>query len=121
MPLNALMDSLDSVEHALDSALAVRDMQTHEHSSRVVLLASALGRSCGLSETELRFLQTCARFHDIGKIGIPDRILQKPGKLTPNEYDSIKQHTVIGGSIIRSITLPNIEALAHAYAARVNA
>jgi putative two-component system response regulator len=77
------------------------------------VLSSALGRSCGLPETELRFLQTCARFHDIGKIGIPDRILQKPGKLTPEEYAIIKQHTEIGGNIIRNILVPNIESLAH--------
>ncbi len=100
------------VGEALDAALLARDSATHDHSNRVIQLANELGCACGLSAHELELLEACSRFHDIGKIGIPDTILHKPGKLSRDEYDTIKRHTTMGSAIIRRINAPDIETLA---------
>ena len=103
------VDFLERVSEALDYALSSRDEYTHDHSSRVVELAMALGRKCGMRPGELSMLHASARFHDIGKIGIPDKILQKPGPLTPEEFDIIKSHTWVGASIMGRVNVPNID------------
>lgn len=112
MPMTDLIDSLDRVMEALDAALAIRDLSTHSHSNRVVSLAHQLGEACGLEPMELAVLNSCAHFHDIGKIGIPDGILRKPGKLTQGEYQVIMRHASIGGELIRRINIPGIGAFA---------
>ncbi|MBW8186155.1 HD-GYP domain-containing protein [Shewanella nanhaiensis] len=103
---------LEKITYALDTALHVRDEYTHSHSNRVIGIAMELGEKFNLSSVELSILKVCARFHDIGKIGIPDNILLKPGKLTDNEFEVIKTHTQIGAAIISKINLPNIDVFA---------
>jgi HD-GYP domain-containing protein (c-di-GMP phosphodiesterase class II) len=87
----------------LIAALNERDGLTREHSDRVVTLAQELGRRCGLSERELRLLGLAAAMHDIGKIGIPDHILLKPGGFDAGEWAVMKSHAVRGERILNSI------------------
>jgi HD-GYP domain-containing protein (c-di-GMP phosphodiesterase class II) len=90
---------------ALSVALGVRDSMTHLHSERVRGLAEVLGRACGLSRQELGVLRISASFHDIGKIGIPDRVLLKPDRFDEAEWDCMKEHSEIGERIIAAIEL----------------
>lgn len=112
MPIWDVVVSMDRVIEALGAALEVRDLSTHDHSNRVVTLASRLGSACGLEPRQVHLLEYCARFHDIGKIGIPDSVLHKTGKLGHDEYDVIKQHSGIGAALIRRINIPGIDAFA---------
>jgi len=103
------VDFLERVSDALDYALRHRDEYTHSHSNRVVELSVALGRKCGLSPGAVNMLHACARFHDIGKIGIPDSILLKPDVLTAEEFEIIKTHSRIGATIISRVNVPLID------------
>jgi diguanylate cyclase (GGDEF)-like protein/putative nucleotidyltransferase with HDIG domain len=89
------------------SALAVtlleRDRYTGDHSEAVVELAGSVARGLGLDEEEIGRVQAAAQLHDIGKVAIPDEILNKPGKLTDEEFELMKDHTVIGERILRAI------------------
>jgi putative nucleotidyltransferase with HDIG domain len=111
---NALMASVADAEaqteaayagaiRALAAALDARDPYTAGHSDRVSVLSVGIGRVLGLSTEDLDVLRLGALLHDIGKIGVSDEILRKPGPLTPSEYDQIKQHTVFGAKILRSV------------------
>lgn len=91
---------------ALATAVDQRDTYTGMHSRRVEEYAVALGRARGLTPAEMDTLQFGAILHDIGKIGIPESILQKPGRLTAEEFEHIKSHPVRGETILKSITLP---------------
>jgi putative nucleotidyltransferase with HDIG domain len=88
---------------ALALALDARDPYTAGHSERVSALSLAIGRCLWLDETQLEVLRLGALLHDIGKIGISDHVLMKPGALTPEEYETIKQHPVVGARILRSV------------------
>jgi putative nucleotidyltransferase with HDIG domain len=88
---------------ALAAALDARDPYTAGHSDRVSVLSVAIGRVLGLPNEQLEVLRLGALLHDVGKIGVPDAILQKPAPLTPSEYDVIKQHPVLGARILRSV------------------
>ena len=94
-----VFDALLSGTKALSVALGFRDQATQQHADRVVGLSQALGHACQLTLAELSLLRVAATFHDVGKIGIPDRILQKPGTLTAEEFEIIKQHPIIGAQI----------------------
>ena len=107
------IDFLDKITDALDAALHKRDEYTHSHSSRVINVSIELGRKFNLSPAEIQILGTCARFHDVGKIGIPDNILLKEGKLTDGEFEIIKTHSQIGMSIISRIDMPDIDIFAN--------
>lgn len=85
---------------AVSTALGYRDLLTRLHCDRVQALAETIGIGCGLSNKELNTLRIAAYFHDIGKIGIPDRILLKPARLDEAEWDVMKQHSEIGARII---------------------
>lgn len=74
-------------------ALDVRDPVTRRHCSRVAGIALGLGQACSLSEFDLRILQAAATFHDVGKIGIPDTILQKVTPLSADEWTVMKTHS----------------------------
>ena len=111
---NALMASVAQAEaqteaaytgaiRALATALDARDPYTAGHSDRVSVLSVAIGRALGLPADELEVLRLGALLHDIGKIGVPDDVLRKPGALTAEEYDTIKQHPVLGARILRSV------------------
>ncbi len=88
---------------ALAKAIEVKDPYTHGHSERVTRFAVALGERLGLGETELRNLKYGATLHDIGKIGIAGRVLNKDTALDPEEYEHVKTHTLLGDSIIANV------------------
>jgi diguanylate cyclase (GGDEF)-like protein len=89
------------------SALAVtlleRDRYTGDHSEAVVELAGAVSRGLGLDDDEVGRVQAAALLHDVGKVGVPDEILNKPGKLNDEEWLLMKEHTIIGERILRAI------------------
>lgn len=85
----------DQLLNAWANTLEIRDLETAGHSKRVVSLTIALAREMNVKETELLHYRRGALLHDIGKMGIPDKILLKPGKLDPEEFDIIKKHTQI--------------------------
>ncbi|MFQ5720178.1 MAG: HD-GYP domain-containing protein, partial [Acidobacteriota bacterium] len=76
---------------------------THGHSSRVRMYAGALARALDLPRAEIWKIEIGALLHDVGKIGIQDKILNKPGPLTPEEYDQMKTHPVRGANIMSPI------------------
>lgn len=84
-------------------ALDAHDPYTAGHSERVSAVSLAIGRDMGLDATQLEVLRLGALLHDIGKIGISDHVLMKPGPLTPAEYEIIKQHPGVGARILRSV------------------
>jgi putative nucleotidyltransferase with HDIG domain len=111
---NALMASVADAEaqteaaytgaiRALATALDARDPYTAGHSERVSVLSVAIGRALGLSAEDIEVLRLGALLHDIGKIGVPDEVLRKPGALTDAEYEAIKQHPVLGARILRPV------------------
>ena len=81
-------------------ALTEREPGLREHLDGVAQLATALGTHLGLSDEELKELHLAAQLHDVGKLAIPEAILQKPGPLTDQEWDFVKQHTLIGQRIL---------------------
>ena len=95
-----------STIRALTSAIDARDPYTMGHSVRVGQLAMMLGRELGLEDTRLARLEVGGYLHDIGKIGIRDAVLLKPGKLTPEERTIIEDHPTIGISILSAVELP---------------
>jgi putative nucleotidyltransferase with HDIG domain len=97
---------------ALTRAMAARDGPTHLHAQRVQRYAAALAREAGISDYRtLEAIDIAALLHDLGKLGIPDRVLHKPGPLTPDEYDQVKQHVIIGADILSAAVFPGSLAL----------
>jgi HD-GYP domain-containing protein (c-di-GMP phosphodiesterase class II) len=94
---------LQSIARTLAVALGQRDHHTRAHSDRVVQLSVGLGCHIGLNDEELELLSLGAQFHDIGKIGIPDRVLHKPASFEEDEWACMKQHAEIGERIILAI------------------
>ena len=92
----ARLDILDRLALAAE----FRDDNTGEHTRRVGRAAGALARALGLDEAEALLIERAAPLHDVGKIGIRDAILLKPGPLTPEEFTEMKRHTVIGAEIL---------------------
>jgi diguanylate cyclase (GGDEF)-like protein len=88
---------------ALTSALQERDRYTGEHSESVVEMAARVAQSMGLDADEVSRVRTAALLHDIGKVGIPDEILHKPGPLDEREWELMRQHPLIGERILRAI------------------
>jgi diguanylate cyclase (GGDEF)-like protein len=88
---------------ALAAALDAKDRYTEAHSQETAGLAVSVGRRLGIEGEPLRFLEYGALLHDIGKIGIPGYVLHKPGPLTPDEYEIMKEHPVIGERILASV------------------
>jgi len=94
---------LIGVMRTLINAIDAKDAYTWGHSDRVALMAKRLGEQLQLSYLECERLYTTGLLHDIGKIGIPDRILQKAGPLTADEFDEIKKHPEIGFAILQHL------------------
>jgi putative two-component system response regulator len=95
----------------LGRAAEFRDQETGLHTHRISELSTRLAQLAGLDEEQCEILRFSSPLHDVGKIGIPDRILLKPGKLDENEYEIMKQHTTIGGKILSdAIRYPVINA-----------
>ena len=93
----------------LSTTIEAKDEYTRGHSFRVAEYAALIAAELGWSPEEIQQLKHAAYLHDIGKIGIPDQILNKPSKLTEDEYNLIKQHPVIGAEILKDITfIPHI-------------
>ena len=88
---------------ALAAAVDARDPYTRSHSARVSALARAVGEEMQLTQDELRRVQVGALLHDIGKIGIPDAILNKPGPLTQDEWVLMRTHPAVGASILAAV------------------
>jgi diguanylate cyclase (GGDEF)-like protein len=88
---------------ALASALEERDRYTGEHSESVVDLTARVGEALALGGDEISRVRTAALLHDIGKVGVPDEILHKPGPLNDQEWEIMRQHPVIGERILRAI------------------
>ena len=100
--MKAMMESLDSAESVLFSlakSVEDRDADLGEHCQRLALMASAMGLALGLDPGSIRALQHGGYLHDIGKIGIPDRVLFKAGPLTPDEWEIMRSHSVRGERI----------------------
>jgi HAMP domain-containing protein len=98
----------------LAAAIDEKDPYTRGHSGRVAKYSTLIGQELGLSAEELDKLRISALLHDVGKIGVEDRVLKKPGALTPEEFGLMKQHTVKGANIMRPVSqlkemLPGIE------------
>jgi putative nucleotidyltransferase with HDIG domain len=89
---------------ALALAVEARDKYSRGHLDRVAEYAIKIARQLNLSEEDINILRDGARLHDVGKIGIPDEILKKPGGLTPEERDMMRKHTEIGENIIKPIS-----------------
>ncbi len=77
-----------------------RDDETGEHTKRIGLFSGAVARRMGLANEDVILIEAAAPLHDIGKIGVPDSILLKPGRLTAFEFDFMKRHTIIGAEIL---------------------
>jgi diguanylate cyclase (GGDEF)-like protein len=88
---------------ALTAALEAKDSYTAEHSRSLVQRAEAVGRRLGMPEEGLRLLRYGAVFHDIGKLAVPEAILNKPGPLTAEELEIVQRHTVIGEQILAPV------------------
>ena len=100
---DTLATTYDQTLASLTSALDARDRETEGHSSRVTRLAVRLGESLGYSQDQLKILERGSLLHDIGKIGISDTILHKPGPLTEDEWKIMKRHPDIGAKIVDGI------------------
>ncbi|MDD3437139.1 MAG: HD domain-containing protein [Candidatus Gastranaerophilales bacterium] len=104
--LEKLTESLEdsnSVIITIANAVEAKDMETNGHVNRVAYLSQKIGEKLELSHGEIDILMKGAILHDIGKIGIPDIILNKPGPLTAEEFEIMKTHTIIGENIIKSL------------------
>ena len=102
----ALVASFD-VFQGLIIAVDTKDRYTKRHSEDVARYAAFLGERIGLPADEIRTIRMAGLLHDVGKIGIPDHILRKPGKLTEQEYAIVQQHVALGDLIVRDV--PDLE------------
>jgi response regulator RpfG family c-di-GMP phosphodiesterase len=98
-----IYENLLSTLSAFVSTVEARDAYTRAHSQRVTQMAVIMAEKWGCAKEEIDVIDFAGRLHDIGKIGIRDDILLKPGPLTPSEYEVIKQHPVIGESIVSQL------------------
>ena len=96
------MNTIESLAIAIDA----KDQTTHGHVRRTQLYATQMGKLFNVSESELRALHAGALLHDIGKLAVPEYILNKPGKLTEAEFAKMKIHPVVGGDILRRVNFP---------------
>jgi len=95
---------------SINNAVQAKDLYTGQHSQRVAHFACLTAEKLGWPQEKIRELNTIALLHDIGKIGVDENILNKPSKLSDDEYSQMKQHTVIGGNILKGLTLiPNVD------------
>jgi putative nucleotidyltransferase with HDIG domain len=92
--------------HALALAIEAKDQTTHDHLERVEVYAVEVGKELNLSEPELEALRASALLHDIGKLAVPEYIISKPGKLTPEEFEKMKIHPVVGAEILEQVRFP---------------
>lgn len=101
--LNNRRISIENILFPLANAVEAKDQYTQGHTSRVAMLAMTLGEELGLRESEIRALRIGGMLHDIGKIGIPEYILNKPGPLDSQEWELMKSHSDLGYKICRPL------------------
>ncbi len=97
------------IVHRLAQAAEHRDNETGSHIVRMSHYATVLGRACGMNEDECDIVFHATPMHDVGKLGIPDKILLKPGKLDADEWEIMKQHTVIGAQLLANSQSPVLQ------------
>jgi diguanylate cyclase (GGDEF)-like protein/putative nucleotidyltransferase with HDIG domain len=91
---------------ALALAIDAKDHATHTHLHRVRTYALEIAKELGLTEEESDALRAAALLHDIGKLAVPDHIISKPGRLTPEEFEKMKIHAVVGSEILEKVAFP---------------
>jgi diguanylate cyclase (GGDEF)-like protein/putative nucleotidyltransferase with HDIG domain len=91
---------------ALALAIEAKDQTTHDHLQRVRIYAIEVAKELGMAGTELEALHAAALLHDIGKLAVPEHIISKPGRLTPEEFEKMKIHTVVGAEILERVRFP---------------
>ena len=91
---------------ALALAIEAKDHTTHDHLQRVRIYAMELAKDLGLTDDETEALQAASVLHDIGKLAVPEHIISKPGKLTPEEFEKMKIHPIIGAEILEQVEFP---------------
>jgi len=101
-----LVEAQIEIIERLAIAAEFRDDNTGQHTQRVGQMSALLARHLGLPDAQVSLIARAAPLHDVGKIGVPDTILLKIGKLTPTEFELVKQHTVIGARILSGGKFP---------------
>jgi diguanylate cyclase (GGDEF)-like protein/putative nucleotidyltransferase with HDIG domain len=91
---------------ALALAIEAKDHTTHDHLQRVRVYAIEVAKQLGISGADLEALHAAALLHDIGKLAVPEHIISKPGRLTPEEFEKMKIHPVVGGEILERVRFP---------------
>ena len=104
----------------LAAAIDEKDPYTRGHSGRVARYSTIIGHGMGMNAEDLDRLRIAALLHDVGKIGVDDRVLKKPGKLTDEEFDLMKQHTIKGANIMRPVGATEGCAAGHRTASRAH-
>jgi putative nucleotidyltransferase with HDIG domain len=102
-----LLDTIKAIAATIDA----RDGYTHRHSERVAALTAQLARELGLSDRDRQTAELSALLHDVGKIAVPDSILNKPGKLTAEEFAEMQKHPLHGARILGNIQSPTVKAV----------
>lgn len=102
-----LLDTIKAIAATIDA----RDGYTHRHSERVAAFTAQLALEMGLSESERQTAELSALLHDVGKIAVPDSILNKPGRLTPEEFAEMQKHPVHGAQILGNIQSATVKAV----------
>jgi response regulator RpfG family c-di-GMP phosphodiesterase len=93
----------DNIINALSTLIELRDCETAEHLERTKLYSSIIAKELGQDDEFIKSLNRASMLHDIGKVAVRDNILLKPGKLTPEEFEEIKRHTIVGAKAIEHI------------------
>jgi putative nucleotidyltransferase with HDIG domain len=94
--------TIETLAHAIDA----KDQVTHGHIRRVQHAALRLAASLGVSEAETSAIEAASLLHDLGKLAVPEHILNKPGRLTPSEFDTMKRHAAVGADMLSAIDFP---------------
>jgi putative nucleotidyltransferase with HDIG domain len=104
-------DQLEFATTCMLLALSARDIETACHSRRVQQLSLQLGRALQLSATDLYGLKFGAALHDVGKLATPDQILNKPARLSPEEWEVMRRHPLDGANLLRAAGFPELSCL----------
>jgi diguanylate cyclase (GGDEF)-like protein/putative nucleotidyltransferase with HDIG domain len=91
---------------ALSLAIEAKDHTTHDHLRRVQVYAVEIAKDLGLNQDQLNAIRAAAMLHDIGKLAVPEHILSKPGRLTPEEFEKMKIHPIVGADILDRVQFP---------------
>ena len=102
-----LLDAIRAIAATIDA----KDGYTHRHSERVAAISRRIAGELGLGADEQQTVELAALLHDVGKIGVPDSILNKPGRLTPEEFAEMKKHPLHGARILSNIQSPSVAAV----------